>query len=246
MEEETLPMLVAFERGQSGLRADQMGFGVTLTILGRTGVVYRGDSFIQSALSYRDEPTLVFDQGPTTTCEGYGFTCCNDTFQIGQDRQQTQAWDCPKSCYASCLDKPVVLNFHSEPSFFTAERSIEVQTGEIVEFIYTVNDIRGDAATRNLIAQSNLPSLDWQTRFFRLIENLFDRSAQTATLVKIMIDFGDGQSVELSGLQGTTTHTYTCNQLLCVYNAVIQAVTDIGAASSLDQQSSIQVEVSGP
>jgi hypothetical protein len=210
------------------------------------GVVYQGDNFFQSATNYRGEPPLIFDQGPTTVCRGYGFTCCNPAFQAGQNQQETEAWDCPRSCYASCIDKPVILNFHSIPTFATTERIIELETNQAVEFFYTVNDLDGDSAARSSINEEDQSILNWPTRFLQMIGRLFGRSSSTKNLVEVVISFGDGQAAQVSNLQGSTTHTYTCGKPLCIYQAVIQATMENGTASTLDQQSSIQVEVRKP
>jgi len=245
VEEATLPMLVNKDSNQSGLIFGQKQHGVTLSILGRTGVVYEGESFIQSATRYRVDDGLILDQGPVTACTGYGFTCCDETYQLGQNEQNTQALDCPKSCYESCIEKPVILSFHSLPSYSSAEKIIQIQSGEQVEFFYTVNDIQGDLLTRRFASQEEWSDTSWSEKLIRVIESFFNQQPVTDSLEKIIVSFGDKETAELSDLQGSVVHTYTCNQRLCVYNATIQAMTKNKITSSLDQDSSIQIQVQG-
>ncbi|MFH2118131.1 MAG: hypothetical protein ABII10_00115 [Candidatus Paceibacterota bacterium] len=245
IKEGSLPLLVTKGVNQSGLISNQQQHGLTLSILGRTGVVYEGDSFIQSSTRYRADDELILDRGPTTVCAGYGFICCNETYQLGQNQQNTQAWDCPKSCYESCIDKPVILNFYSEPYFATRTRIVRTQSGESIEFFYTVNDIQGDLLTRQLADQEEWSDLNWPARLLRLVENFLNQKPTADSLAKVVITFGDGEAAELSDLQGSVVHTYTCNQRLCVYNAVVQAVTQNEITSSLDQNSNIQIQVQG-
>ena len=63
------------------------------------------------------------------------------------------------------------------------------------------------------------------------------------SLEKIVINFGDGSALDLSDLQGSVTHAYTCTRQLCVYNATVQAVTVEGLTSALNETSKVQVQV---
>ena len=239
---ESLPALVEKGSGQSGLIQGEELHGFTVAVLGRTGAIYEEDSFIRTSLKYVGTPNFIVDQGPVTVCEGYGFRCCNNTTQIGQGAQQSQALDCPLSCYDSCAEKPVVLNFASDPEPTVGTRVATVQANQPVSFYYALNDIRGD-----VFAQSTTPEEKAQfsliERWLRALQKLFQKSTPRDELDKIVIAFGDGATVAVSDLQGTVSHTYTCDQAVCVYNAVIQALTKAGTTSALTEMSRLELHI---
>jgi hypothetical protein len=241
---DSLPPLVTKDSGQSGIIDGWDFHGVTLSILGRTGAVYRDDSFVRSDFSYPEDSRLQFENGPVTSCEGYGFECCDDAYQVGQDRQNTQAIDCPRSCYASCAERPVVLVFNSDPSPNYQNQIVNVQAGDLIEFYYTVNDVAGDAEVRAAFVKEEAPELTWDEKLLRIFDQLFNRRSAKDSLDHIVITFGDGESAQVSDLQGMVTHAYTCdNRQLCVYNATIQAVTVSGLTSNLGETSKIEIHV---
>lgn len=239
---ESLPPLVEKGVGQSGIVRGEDLHGVTLSVLGRTGVVYEEDSFVRTALTYTPAINIITDNGPATVCEGYGFQCCNNTTQLGQGTQQTQALDCPLSCYATCVNRPVVLNFESDPTHTAGTRVVTIQAGEPVQFFYTLNDIRGDVFASSVTAEEK-QRLSFVERTMRSLQNLFKNTMAPDSLKKILISFGDGESIEVSDLQGAVSHTYTCLQAVCVYNAAIQAITQAGTASVLTAESKLELHV---
>lgn len=237
----SLPPLVTKVAGQSGIISGQSGQAVALTIFGRTGVIYEEDSFIKSSL--QEKTVVAVGNGPATTCEGYGYQCCSQNYQQGQGDQVTQAWDCPLSCYSQCAEKPVVLSFNSDPAVEGDAKVVTVSSGDQLEFFYTLNDINGDAFSRAAYAADEAAQLTWEERLFRIVDQWSNSDQYQDVLEKIVINFGDGDSLELIDLQGTTSHTYTCTRSLCVFNATIQAVTTNGLTSDLDNVSKIQVQV---
>jgi len=238
----TLPRLVEKGVGQSGLIQGENLSGLTLSVLGRTGAVYEEDIFIRTVLKYNGEPELVVDQGPPTLCEGYGFRCCSETAQSGVEPRQPVALDCPRSCYTSCVEKPVVLNFESDPSPVVGTRTVIVQAGQPVEFFYTFNDVRGDAFADSLTAAERA-NLSLTERFGWLVRALFWRNGGGDKLEKVIVNFGDGQVTELSDLHGAVSHTYTCTRTECIYQVTVQAVTAAGTVSSLTESSKLELRV---
>lgn len=236
-----LPPLVRKENGQSGLVKGALGGGVVLTVMGRSGAVYDEGGLVSTSLSYNPEKDPVVATGPETVCQGYGYTCCNDAYQTGQDLQNNQALDCPRSCYASCIDKPIILNFQTDPPADPNTRLVIVPSGTKMTFFYTVNDLAGDALSRAVLTAE--PANSWIDQLASFIAKLLDSRTPSDRLAKIVISFGDGNNATVSDLQGTAEHTYTCRQTQCVYAASIWAETEQGIISSPGELSKLQVVV---
>ena len=194
--QDSLPPLVLKVAGQSGIVSGQENHGVMLSILGRTGAVFEEDEFIRSSLSVKNKAELDFSQGPTTTCSGYGYACCNENYQVGQGDQQQAALDCPRSCYSQCADRPVVLGFNSDPRADLETNVVTVDAGDEVEFFYTVSDIRGDAFAQ-FDELDNQVSLSWDQRLLNSLAQWFPQGKTTDSLEKIVINFGDGSALEI-------------------------------------------------
>jgi hypothetical protein len=236
--QDRLPAFTSKGPGQSGLVQGRPFSGLTVMSFGRVGVVYDDDSFIQSSLRYTGEPDLVFDAGPATVCEGYGFQCCSQTDQQGQGEAKTSALDCPRSCFAQCLDQPEVLAFNSDPSPTEGNAYIELPAGQTIEFYYVVSQGLGTTGSTTSDQSKTLIS-----RLFQLVSQLLSPAPAMDELAKIVIDFGDGETLQTSDLQGTVAHTYTCSQALCVYTASIEAETKAGLVSPLNSASQVEVRV---
>lgn len=98
--------------------------------------------------------------GPVTSCEGYGYQCCQSVTEVGIGSQITGLNECKDSCFASCGKRPAILSFNSNPYFDAKSRSIEVVSGTVVEFLYVSDGGRDDTIKARLDfgdgAQSNL------------------------------------------------------------------------------------------
>jgi hypothetical protein len=136
-----LPMGVKKTTGSAGFFYDttnQVVSGeVTLEFLGQSRVVFVdglksgqqwGKSFVQSSL-------------PVSQCSGHGLKCCDAVESQGEGLPMTAGvLDCPGSCYNSCLRRPVLLSFQTDPSFSEA-RVVELQEPDnLVIFAYTFDD----------------------------------------------------------------------------------------------------------
>lgn len=77
-------------------------------------------------------------QGPNADCAGYGYKCCAEVIEKGYG-QQISAQDCSSRCFASCQSLPAVLAFTAAPGFDQFSRSIDVTSGQQVEF-WTVSN----------------------------------------------------------------------------------------------------------
>ncbi len=132
----SLPPLLTKAAGTSGLIWNQPLSSITLSIWGRQ----RSLILEETDVSYtNDTPNTPLGSGPVTSCQGYGFSCCQQESTQGVGDLITVAADCPKTCYASCVSRPIVLSFSSEPFFDPKTRSLTVDSGELVTFSYVVD-----------------------------------------------------------------------------------------------------------
>ncbi len=87
-------------------------------------------------------PGERLNQGPVTSCQGYGYKCCSLASEKGIGEQITGLLDCKDSCFNSCVSRPVVLSFNTNPVLDMRSRQVMISSGGGVEFSY-VSD--GDA-----------------------------------------------------------------------------------------------------
>jgi hypothetical protein len=168
-----LPAFVSKMPGTTGFVFDQeephsitlQAFASELEQLGRTLDV--------DLSSFVRKKTLVFNGynlvtagtigdmglGPQTSCEGYGFYCCQFESELGVGDQIQGLGDCEKTCYSRCERRPVVLSFNTNPYVELETRTVRVQTGELVEFAYTADDLQNDS----LVAQLDFGDGEGQT-----------------------------------------------------------------------------------
>lgn len=89
----------------------------------------------------QSESTTAHD-GPVTSCQGYGYQCCDQNAEIGIGDQLVGVQACEQSCFSACAPRPMVLSFNSNPFFDVRNRTVSVNSGEMVEFLFV-----GDAAS---------------------------------------------------------------------------------------------------
>ena len=131
----SLPMFVQKVPGSSGLTWGQVSSGVELTVFGRNRTVLVEDNQL-----FYEKPGIVnLGEGPTATCEGYGFECCQAETSQGVGDQLTQVTNCPRSCFNQCVERPVILSFTSDPFLNPQTRIALVKTGEVVTFNYVID-----------------------------------------------------------------------------------------------------------
>jgi len=244
IKKKSLPPLVRISKGQSGIIQGQDAHGIELSIFGKTGTIYVDGGVATTTTANTDDLNIVFNDGPPTVCGGYGYSCCNDGFQTGKDFQQVNALDCPKSCYASCTEKPVVLNFNSEPAASSDSRIVFLNSADFIEFVFTISDVKGDVFAQENLFSEEQEALGWDDRLLEILEKYSKRDEQTDKVEKVIINFGDGNSEELLDLHGRTEHTYFCNrETTCIYNVTLQAITKYGVVSSPGGLSKMQIQV---
>lgn len=100
-------------------------------------------AFADGDLIDADE-TLAYDQGPVTTCGGYGFQCCQQASEAGIGERITGLSDCSEQCYAQCIPRPILLSFSTDPLVNPIDRTVKVQSGQQVDFSYLADDARDE------------------------------------------------------------------------------------------------------
>jgi hypothetical protein len=128
----TLPLFVTKLPGSSGITWGEKSSGVTVALWGRTRSVLVENEEITKPSSI----DLKRVSGPVTSCQGYGYQCCDAAVSMGEGEPFAQVLDCPKSCFASCQARPILLSFSSDPFPDPATRELEARAGEPITFSY--------------------------------------------------------------------------------------------------------------
>ncbi len=143
----TLPRYVVKTPGSTGIIWQEKTVGgVELELWGRQRAVVVDDRrFIGGALP---PPTERLE--PLTTCAGYGYECCVEQITQGVGELVPSVLDCPRSCYAGCQTRPVVLAFTSQPYYDEQTREVIIGNGEVVELRYVIEDLARRGVTVTL------------------------------------------------------------------------------------------------
>lgn len=225
--------------GESGIIWGDYLSGVHLSVLGRQGFVSVEDREILNG--YREVLGLNFETEPVASCKGYGFTCCQDGFEQGVGDELVGVTDCPKSCFSSCQERPVVLSFNSQPFFDTKTRAVTVGSGQTITFSYVVSDTQVDSFSVSDVEKSDAFSYT----VYSLAESLLEKNPETQPVEEalVVVDFGDGKQEVVSELQGTVNHAYTCAQASCTYKVFARARNSLGVESADNLINTIDVVV---
>lgn len=225
--------------GNSGIIWGDYLSGVHLSALGRQGVVYVEDRVINN--NYREVVGLEIETDPVASCGGYGFKCCQDGFEQGIGDQLVGVTDCPKACYASCQERPVVLSFNSQPFFDTKTRRVSIASGQTVTFSYVVSDSQEDSFSVEDVGKSDAVAYTVLSVAEKVLEKGPEEKPTQEALV--VVDFGDGQQEVVSELQGTVNHAYTCSKTSCLYKVTARARNSLGVESADNLINTIMVVV---
>lgn len=130
-----LPRFVQKTPGYSGVEWGEEFSGVAIESFGKVKSVYVEDSSIYLG-SLDDVEGAI---GPITSCEGQGFTCCQVDTTFGQGDQINNVTDCPQSCFASCVKRPVVLSVSTQPFFDLKTRVLTANKGDQMIVAYVID-----------------------------------------------------------------------------------------------------------
>lgn len=78
-------------------------------------------------------------RGPVTSCQGYGYQCCEQLSQIGIGNQIKGTTGCSETCFSTCASRPHILFFNSNPFFDIKTRILTLDTTQAVEFTYVAD-----------------------------------------------------------------------------------------------------------
>jgi len=146
LETVTLPKFVVKSAGSSGLIAGEYTtHAVTLAIFGRQQSVWIENQKIKNRIG-----AMTLDPGPVTSCEGWGYQCCQAETSVGQGQAQPMVSDCARSCYQTCQPRPIVLSFTTDPFMDLKTRVTPVGKGQAVSFNWVVEVGQGQELTGSI------------------------------------------------------------------------------------------------
>ncbi len=147
-----LPQFVTKVPGTSGFVLNPRQSGIELQVFSEeinkisdiikidlSGLLRKEAIVAENGIVIRDSENGYLGGGPTTSCSGYGYQCCQDISQIGVGDKISGLVDCEKNCYSSCATRPVILSFNSSPLLDPRERSLVISDGATVEFTYVAD-----------------------------------------------------------------------------------------------------------
>jgi len=148
----TLPLFVSKVPGSSGILPDAALSGIRLTVFAeqfaliKTFIGYIPEFFVRERAVVLSEGLVLADTdavelgvGPATSCEGYGFMCCDSQTQMGAGESLSGAQNCPSTCFSSCITRPVLLSFTTAPFINPQTRSLQIASGGTVSFHYVAD-----------------------------------------------------------------------------------------------------------
>lgn len=242
LDHQKLPPLVFKKSFGSGFQIDESRspFIVELSILGRRAFVYTDNADVH--YTYFNAPDLDYDQGPTSTCQAHTYQCCSLDLQSGLGQQISSVNDCPKSCYESCLLRPMFLSFKSQPVMNDETNLVELFNNETLTLSYVLGNGKGDVFSDQLDKNSQISFLEkLQAIFTKQDKSLTEN--QLSMPLTIQIDFGDGKVWTSNDFQSTVDHNYFCQSQTCYFQVKITAQDAKGVLSVTSDTSKMIVKV---
>lgn len=135
VERYSLPFLVRKTAGSSGIIWGTDRSAVELEVFGRRQVIGVENEEVQTFAG----GGVTLGLSPTSTCQGYGYLCCEEQIAIGAGEVNNRVTDCPKSCFRSCQPRPILLALNTDPFFDEFTRTVKVAAGEPVTFSYVAS-----------------------------------------------------------------------------------------------------------
>ncbi len=139
----SLPEFIQKSKGSSGLVAAEYS-AVGLEFLGRKTIVAIEDQAVK-----RKSFDSNWGVKPSTTCIGYGYSCCEPELSIGEGTAISGTLDCPRTCFFSCRSRPVILSFTSFPFIDVRTQSVAAAVNEEIRFNYVIDP--GKAPLKSVI-----------------------------------------------------------------------------------------------
>lgn len=134
-----LPFMVKKVPGSAGIIWGGAPSGVRVELWGRTRAMLQENK----QLFYTSNPKEELGITPLSSCGGYGYSCCAEESAQGLGDQLEQALDCPRTCYASCQRRPVVLSLSTDPFYDPETRTLGALPGDVITFVYVIDSPAG-------------------------------------------------------------------------------------------------------
>lgn len=148
----TLPLLVSKVPGSSGLLPEVPLSGIRLTVFAAqfdlihqyigsvpAFLVRERAVVLSDGVVLADTDAVALGVGPNTSCEGYGYICCDAQTQMGVGENIAGVQNCLTSCFSSCITRPVLLSLTTTPFLNPQNRSLTVASGGTVLFHYVAD-----------------------------------------------------------------------------------------------------------
>jgi hypothetical protein len=135
-----LPRFVSKTPGSSGMIWGEALSGVSLEVFGKTKSVFVEEKNIYEGTLAEIEGAI----GPLTSCEGQGFECCQTETSLGQGEQLTNVTNCSNNCFSSCIKRPVVLSFSTQPFLDKKTRIARLKKKEELTVAYVIDPAGSD------------------------------------------------------------------------------------------------------
>ena len=141
-EVKSLPWEVKKTTGSAGFWVDvdsrEVQGEITLELLNQAKKITGEGKTISSSWGKSD----LLSTNLVSSCQAHGLTCCDPVTQAGQGELFSLAVnDCQESCYSSCLLRPNVLFFQTDPALDSVSRLTTVaKDNPVVIFSYAIQD----------------------------------------------------------------------------------------------------------
>lgn len=86
-------------------------------------------------------PTIDLSSSPVSSCEGYGFSCCDTQTEYGMGDSLENLSSCPANCFARCLPRPLVVSWRSNPIPDWETNSVSLPVGGSLQLYYVLDDV---------------------------------------------------------------------------------------------------------
>lgn len=152
IEQTSLPEFVSKVQGSSGFTLDSSSGGIEIQVFAQelekisevigfdlSSLVKTVALTSEDGVSISESVTGVTSSGPVTSCNGYGYECCQEVSQVGIGSRITGLVDCEKTCYSSCASRPIVLSFNTNPIFDPKERTLYTSDEQSIDFTYVAD-----------------------------------------------------------------------------------------------------------
>ncbi len=234
VERKKLASTVKPHPGQSGIKWDTDA-GLNFSTFKRTASISVIEGVIISSLK---PSTITNYQGPDSACQSYSFQCCDQNTQLGRGKKINQALDCPQTCYETCVERPLILTFTTQPYYNRMTRTLNISANQPVVFSYLVTPNQNPDISLVAYEESD----DKIENIIMTIDKLLTRQLDDVQ-VQVLLDYGDGETAEFTGMRGQVEHNYKCASSSCLYRATLKVVNAQGVESLDTTQNTIKIQI---